>query len=118
LAAIVDEAMDRWFSDKFQTNSPDVVDRIRSSYLATSLQGFVGCLHALSQADFRADIGNITVPTLVVAGKNDPVCEISELQKMADTLKQGSLVVIEGRHICNLESAPAFNDALLAFFGT
>lgn len=115
LPGIVDEAMDRWFSANFQAHSPEIVDKIRQSYLATSLQGFVGCLHALSQADFRADIENITVPTLVVAGKDDPVCEIAELQKMADTIKQGSLVVIEGRHICNLESAQAFNDALLTF---
>ncbi len=116
LPAMVDDAMDRWFSNRFQANSPETIEKIRGMYLATSLEGFVGCLHALRQADFTSDIGKITVPTLVIAGKDDPVCEVADLKKMADTVQQCSFTAIEGRHICNLESAKAFNDALLAFF--
>lgn len=115
LPGMVDEAMDRWFSVDFQASSPEVVNKTREAYLATPMQGFVGCLHAISH-DFTPGIGKITAPTLVVAGKDDPVCEVAELQEMADTLPQGSLTVIEGRHVCNLESAQAFNEALLAFF--
>ena len=46
LPGVVDDAMDRWFSADFQARSPDVVAKTRETYVATSLQGFVGCLHA------------------------------------------------------------------------
>ena len=81
----------------FQANSPETIEKIRGMYLATSLEGFVGCLHALRQADFTSDIGKITVPTLVIAGKDDPVCEVADLKKMADTVQQCSFTAIEGR---------------------
>ena len=115
LPAMVDDTMERWFSEAFHAASPETIEKIRETYVATPLEGFVGCMHALRQADFSSEIGNITVPTLVIAGKNDPVCEVPDMQKMADTIKQGSLAVLEGKHLCNLESADAFNAALLAF---
>lgn len=116
LESLVDATMARWFSQEFATKQPKAVEKIRNTFLATSLDGYIGCCHAISKADFNGQIGAISVPTLALAAKDDPVCIPSDLRMIADGVNKGLFVEIEGRHICNLETPEAFNAALLKFF--
>ena len=72
-------------------------------------------LWPLARADFRDALGNISNPVLAVAGADDAVCPPADLATIADNVQDGKLCVLPGRHIVNVESATAFNDALIAF---
>jgi len=78
----------------------------------------------LSPALLRALAENsYTTPTpiqlesipLALAGHDDPVCPPQDLQAIAAQAPRGSYAQVHGRHLCNLESPYAFNDALLRF---
>lgn len=103
---------ERWFTPAFAHAQPAQVEDILQRFVATSVAGYVGCCHAVATADFRATLARITVPTLAIAGDDDPVCPPADLQTIAAGVGQGHAIAVPGRHICNLESADAFTAAL------
>jgi 3-oxoadipate enol-lactonase len=105
---------ERWFTPSFAATHAALIDDILQRFEATSLAGYTGCCHAVAMADFRDQLGRITVPTLAIAGADDPVCPPADLEQIALGVAHGTAVTVAGRHICNLESPAAFTAALVA----
>ncbi|MEG0182073.1 MAG: 3-oxoadipate enol-lactonase [Stenotrophomonas sp.] len=105
---------ERWFTPAFVAAQPAQVEDILQRFVATSVAGYVGCCHAVATADFRDQLAQIGVPTLAIAGDDDPVCPPADLQAIARGVAHGHAVALPGRHICNIESADAFTAALTA----
>lgn len=93
------------------------MDEILARFTRVSPEGYAGCCAALAGADLRAELGRISVPVLAVSGDDDPVCPPSDLQAIADGVADGRHLSLPGRHIVNIESAGAVNDALREFLG-
>lgn len=106
---------ERWFSDAFRHASIARVNEILHSLVRTSIAGYVGCCGALSTADLRPFMARIEVPLLAIAGADDPVCPVLDLQAIADGVAHGTLLVLPGRHLVNVESADRFNLELHQF---
>ncbi|MBM7046114.1 3-oxoadipate enol-lactonase [Rhizobium lusitanum] len=106
---------ERWFSPQFNKSQPDTVGKVLGSFVATSTDGYIGCCAALAEADLRADIARIDNPVLAISGDDDPVCPPRDLEAIAAHVRHSRHVSLPGRHIVNIESAPAFNTALLDF---
>ena len=115
LAAMTDATRERWFTPEFAAQNPAAVDAILDRFAATSAEGYAGCCAALAQADFRDRLTEISNPVLAIAGDDDAVCPQADLATIADMVQAGTLCVLPGRHIVNVESADAFNAALVAF---
>jgi len=105
---------ERWFTPAFTAAEPARVEDILQRFVATTVAGYVGCCHAVATADFRDALAQIRVPTLAIAGDDDPVCPPADLQAIARGVAHGHAVTVPGRHICNIESADAFTAALTA----
>ncbi len=105
---------ERWFTPAFVAAQPAQVEDILQRFVGTSVAGYVGCCHAVATADFRDQLAQIGVPTLAIAGDDDPVCPPADLQAIACGVAHGHAVAVPGRHICNIESADAFTAALTA----
>jgi 3-oxoadipate enol-lactonase len=105
---------ERWFTPAFAQAQPAVVEDILQRFVATRVTGYIGCCHAVATADFRDLLGRITVPTLAIAGDDDPVCPPADLDAIAQGVADGRSIEVPGRHICNIESADAFTAALAA----
>jgi 3-oxoadipate enol-lactonase len=103
---------ERWFTPAFAQAQPAVVEDILQRFIATDVGGYVGCCHAVATADFRDQLARITVPTLPIAGDDDPVCPPADLDAIAQGVADGHSIAVPGRHICNIESADAFTAAL------
>ncbi|MDF2818817.1 MAG: 3-oxoadipate enol-lactonase [Stenotrophomonas rhizophila] len=114
LAPLRSGTAERWFTPSFAATHGAFIDDILQRFESTSLAGYMGCCNAVGTADFRDQLDRITVPTLAVAGADDPVCPPADLQQIAVGVAQGSTVTVAGRHICNLESPAAFTAALVA----
>lgn len=115
LAALTAATAERWFTPAFTAGHPDVTTKILEAFVKVDPEGYVGCCTALAGADLRAVIASISSPVLAISGDDDSVCPPSDLQYIAETVPIGRHVSLPGRHIVNLESAPAFNAALLEF---
>lgn len=77
----------------------------------------LGCMEAFATTDFRADLGKITIPTLVIHGDSDATVPIEGSGQRTHAAIAGSRLVVldDAPHGCNVSHAEAFNESLLAF---
>lgn len=115
LAPLVAATADRWFTPGFVAAHPGLVDAILARFAEVSAEAYIGCCAALAGADLRGDIARIERPLLAVSGDDDPVCPPADLRAIAIGVADGRHVSLPGRHIVNIESAPAFSALLLEF---
>lgn len=115
LDAIASTAASRWFTEGFIANNPALVTELSKNLAAGSSEGYASCCEALSKADLRTELKNISIPVLVVAGSKDPVTTVSDGQYMVNNIKNSALFEIEASHISNIEQPDAFNEALKQF---
>ncbi len=117
IEAIVETTVQRWFPDAFKATNPDVIDQVRVMIRRTSLAGYLGCIAALLEMDYRAKLGTIALPVLFVSGARDSVGAPPDLmQDLAETVLEGRHVSLpDAGHICTIANPGAFNDALAGF---
>jgi 3-oxoadipate enol-lactonase / 4-carboxymuconolactone decarboxylase len=114
MAAIVDMAMQRFFSP--QTATAPYASAIKAVLLGTDPVGYLGCCAALRDFDMRDKVRNILVPTLVISGDRDvstPWAGNGEL--LAQEIPNARAVHLAAAHLSNLEKPRSFLIALLEF---
>ncbi|MFC5971768.1 alpha/beta fold hydrolase [Halomarina salina] len=62
-----------------------------------------------------ADPYELTVPTLVCHGEDDPVVPVEAGRDLADALPRGEFCPLPGRHLAHVESSRVANDELVGF---
>jgi 3-oxoadipate enol-lactonase len=111
IEAIADIVLERWFTPEFED-----VRRYREMLVSTPAEGYARCCEALREWDVRGQLAEIRVPTLVVAGSDDPSTPPSDLEAIAGEIPGARLVVLDrARHLANVERAEDFNAALRSF---
>ena len=114
--AIVEGTLARWFTEPYRKSNPPAVARVGASIRATPVAGFVGCCHAIPQIDVTRRLKEITCPTLVIVGEQDPGTPVAMAREIHDATPGSELVIIpSAAHLSNIEQPQAFNAALLGF---
>jgi 3-oxoadipate enol-lactonase / 4-carboxymuconolactone decarboxylase len=85
--------------------------------VATSAGGYLSCAAALRDADLRAVVSHVSVPTLVVAGEEDPGSSPADARWLCEQIPGARYAIVRGAHLCNIEDAAGFNDTVLSFLG-
>lgn len=117
MSSQVDETMARWFSQGFLDSDRPEVGLIRQQVLATAVTGYGGCLEAIKDLDYYRRLPEITVPTLVIVGEDDPGTPVSASVAIHEQITGSKLVILpDAQHLSNIEQDTAFNEALLDFF--
>lgn len=82
-----------------------------------SKEASLACLAAWSSTDFRDDLAQVSVPTLVIHGDADASVPFEASARLTHDAIPGSElhVIADGPHGCNLTHADEFNDVLLKF---
>jgi pimeloyl-ACP methyl ester carboxylesterase len=111
--------MPRMVSPQTLAGRPDVVAEVRALASAQPPAAIVAALKALrDRPDAGPGLGAITVPTLVVVGRDDVLTPPAQAEKLAAGIKGAQRVVLDGAgHLANLEQPAAFNAAVQAFLG-
>ena len=115
LAAVVDATMERWFTAEFRRTSPQAIASMREMFLATDVEGYVGCGFAIRDMDHRSLLAKIRPPTLVIAGRHDPATTLEAGEFIAEHVPGAKLAVLDAAHIANLEKPQAYADTVLDF---
>ena len=92
--------------------------RVRSMILAMNPVGFGHTIRSMLQQDFPTErLTEITAPTLVLAGEQDPA--MAAVRLTHETIAQARLTMIPGAgHLSNLDRPEAFLAAILNFLET
>jgi len=93
-----------WFTARFAQQAPDETERLLEMLRRTSREGYAGCCEAIATFDVRALLGQVCVPTLVIAGAEDPATTIDMVRIVADSIRGATFVrVPEAAHLVNAE---------------
>ena len=116
MSAVVDLAMQRFFSpDTLAKQNPQVAS-IRSVFLGTDPVGYLGCCAALRDMNHLDLLRRIKSPTLVISGERDvatPWTGHSEI--LARGIPGAKALHLAAAHLSNLEQPHSFTTALLEF---
>ena len=116
MTSLVDGTLARWFTPPFLEKAPPMVARIRAQILATPVDGFIGCSHAIMNLDYIDRLETIDLDTLIIVGEEDIGTPVTAAEAIQTEIRNSRLVVLpSAMHLCNIEQAEAFNKALLNF---
>jgi 3-oxoadipate enol-lactonase/4-carboxymuconolactone decarboxylase len=118
MAAIVDEAMQRFFSPETLSRRDVHAEGIRTLLLGTNPVGYAGCCSALRDVDNRELLRKIQVPTLLIVGDKDaPTPWEGHGEILAREIPNVRVVRLPAAHLSNIERPRSFTAALLEFLG-
>ncbi len=116
MSAIVELAMQRFFSEKIRKDNGAFVHSARSVLLGTDPAGYIGCCAALRDFDSRQQLSKIAAPCLVIAGDLDVSTPwVGHGEVLARGIPNATSVRLPAAHLSNLEQPRSFTAALLEF---
>lgn len=118
MASLKIPTLERWFTAGFRTRQPAEVARVGHMIETTPLAGYAGCAQAIKMLNFTDQLHQITLPALLIVGRDDPGTPVAASQAIQREINGARLVVLDdAMHICNVEQVENFNRALLDFLG-
>ncbi|MGF0175221.1 3-oxoadipate enol-lactonase [Streptomyces sp. Marseille-Q5077] len=112
LAGLAEGANARWFTPGFTV--PELVRDHRDA----DPDAYAACCDALAAFDLRGRLPEISSPTLLIAGREDPATPPAHLREIADAVPGATLVELPGAsHLAPAQCPEAVLTALRAHFG-
>ena len=116
MASLWQATVDRWFTGPFLARNPPAVAAIEDLFMATPPAGYIGCCQAIRSLDYEARLGEISQPTLIIVGEDDPATPVSASELIHRGISGSELVVLpNAAHLSSVEQPQAFNQALTGF---
>lgn len=115
LGGIAASSASRWFTPAWAGAHAGVADAMAATLRQQDPEGYAACCEALAMADLRAGIAAISAPTLVIAGRDDPVTTVADAEALRSAIQDAQLAVLAASHISNVEDPTGFTAALRAF---
>jgi 3-oxoadipate enol-lactonase len=116
MPAVAEGVLERWLTRGYRERAPAEVERVRKMLLETPAKGYAACSAAIRDMDLCGVLGRIRVPTLVVAGEQDPATPPEVVREVHERISGSRFVVIpDAAHLLNIEQTNAFDRTLLDF---
>ncbi|MFJ5298882.1 3-oxoadipate enol-lactonase [Pseudomonas sp. NPDC088368] len=101
-------AVERWFTPDFARDHADEVTTVTNVLAATSPVGYAACCAAVRDADFRKQLGSITVDTLIICGSHDPVTTVADGHFLQNHIPGSQLSDYYAAHLSSVELGQTF----------
>ena len=112
----LEPTLERWFTPTFLSLNPYMLGVVRKEFLATPVQGFLGCIYAIRKLNYLDRLSTIKIPTLIMVGEDDLGTPVSASEAMHQRIPHSKLVIIpSARHLSNVEQPEVFNTNLITF---
>jgi 3-oxoadipate enol-lactonase len=115
LESITSATAERWFTESFRTQQPQIIKQVLDNFIKTDLAGYTACCASVRDADFRTQLHNLEVPTLVISGSKDPVTTVEDAKFLAKRIPVASHVSLSAAHLSNMEKGEEFSKLILHF---
>jgi len=119
MEALAQATVERWFTEPFRNNSPQIVSEVRKLIVSTPVAGYAGCCNAIPKINATARLKEIKCPILVIVGADDPATPVAMAKEIQDNAPGAKLVVLpQAAHLANLEQPAGFTRALRDFLSS
>src|SRR5688500_1395150 len=117
MAGIADGMLPKLLTPDTVSKRPEIVRRVREMMLKTKPEGAAGAGLGMAERDDNTLLlSQISCPTLILVGHDDPITPVPDSEKMHREIAGSRLVVLENAaHVSNLERTELFNEELLRF---
>lgn len=117
MAGLADAMLPKLLTPETVSKRPEVVKRVRDMMLKTKPDGAAAALLGMAEReDLTLFISQITVPTLIIVGSEDPITPVADSEAMHRAIEGSRLVVLDkASHVSNIEQAEQFNKVLERF---
>ena len=117
LKPFVETFVNNCFMPWYKQKHPEVIESWIKKASNFSAKGVKGCLLAMmGRNDMQASLASITLPALVICGKEDTITPINVVEAMAKAMPKAHFVSIEKcGHMSVVEDAPKAIEAIDAF---
>jgi 3-oxoadipate enol-lactonase len=111
--AIVDGTFERWFTEDYRAKHP--LTGLREMFVGVPDEGYARCCGIIERMDLRDGLPNISAPTLVIAGAQDPATPPDDHGAViAGAVPRARLEVLDpGAHLVNVERPDAVTTLIL-----
>lgn len=108
--------MERWYTAPFLATGNPVLAETEAMIRATPADGFMGWGMAIRDFDISDRLSEITCPTLVVVGEEDPSTPVEASRAIHAGIAGSELIIVEqASHQLPLERPEAFQTAIAEF---
>lgn len=113
-AAVAEAVVQRWYSPGFLATERDRVTAAEKMVAGTPAEGYAACCEAIAAMDLTHDLPDVTAPLLAVAGADDPATPPPHLARIADSVRDGRLLVVpDAAHLANDEQPDTVTAAIV-----
>jgi 3-oxoadipate enol-lactonase/4-carboxymuconolactone decarboxylase len=117
LAQLAETAPDRWFPAGAPIRTSVAAAGLERVHRAVDPGAYAACCEAIAALDLGGELGRITVPTLVIAGRDDRATPPSHARELVDGIPGSSLIELAGvGHLAPIEAPEHVAAALHAHF--
>jgi pimeloyl-ACP methyl ester carboxylesterase len=118
-AGVAEQMLPKLLGETTKQHQPDLVQAVRRLILMNSVEGIAAGLGALrDRPDSTPLLSTIDFPTLIVAGAEDTIIPVPEIEAMHRAIPGSSFVVLpRAGHLSNLEDTFGWRKALDAWLG-
>lgn len=108
--SLTNAIMDRWFTPAFRAAQPAQVSSVAASFSKLSPEGYAATCFVVRDMDLRGDIAAIKVPTLILAGADDPATPPEKMLEIQKHIEGCELIVLpKAAHLVNIEQPEKVN---------
>lgn len=105
---------ERWFTDEFVKSHGQTCEDLLQTLTRTPDEGYASCCEALARFDQRDRLGQISVPTLVIAGARDPATPVTSARELSDGIANARLEVVnQASHLASVEQPEVVSRLML-----
>ena len=117
---VVATMLPKMFGGSTRANRPEVVAQVREVMSRTQPRTIASTLRGMAvRPDRTGQLGQIAVPTLVMAGSDDAMIPLAESHAMAQAIPGAELVMVaDSGHLAPLENPAVANAAMMRFLGS
>ncbi|WP_033289052.1 3-oxoadipate enol-lactonase [Amycolatopsis jejuensis] len=99
-----------WYTPEFAQREPATAEWLLDMLRTVPREGYAGSCEAIGQFDLRSRLSEITVPTTVIAGAEDPATPADMVRAIATGIGDARFVLVPGTsHLVNVERPDIVN---------
>jgi pimeloyl-ACP methyl ester carboxylesterase len=117
MAHSIDSILQSLLAARTLANKPEVISRVREMVSSTDPRGAAAAQRGMAaRRDYCEVLGNISAPTLIIAGREDGVRKPIDAESIHQGINGSLLETIpQAGHVMNMEQPGEFNRAVLSF---
>ncbi|HSV83610.1 MAG TPA: alpha/beta fold hydrolase [Ramlibacter sp.] len=109
MTPLVEPTLQRWFTDDYLQRGGVEIEQLRKLAMATGVLGFNGCAAAVRDLSQAQLLGQIRVPTLVIAGAFDRATPPGDSHVLQQNIPGAELAMLPAAHQAAVECAAAWS---------